>query len=352
MDMIFSKRATQIEEGIFSILNTKKEELLQAGREVYNFSVGTPDFKTPEHIMKAMEEACKDPDNYKYAMADRPEMLEAMKNFYKNRFGVELETDQIMSMYGSQEGMAHIALVMCDPGDVVLVPNPGYPVFGMGPQLMGAKVETYPLYEKNNFLPDFADIPEKTAKVAKFMIISYPANPVCSVADDSFYEKAIAFAKKYNVILLHDNAYSDIIFGGKEGKSFLSYKGAMEVGIEFYSLSKSYNMTGMRISFALGNKDVIQMFLKPFPDRRLSEMPKRWIPNIMDEPCTEQYITNILFHLWRKFRILPISKNILSNILTKRLGKGRNLQRMGQPGSHKVALIQRKYLGLILKPPK
>lgn len=262
MDMIFSKRATQIEEGIFSILNTKKEELLQAGREVYNFSVGTPDFKTPEHIMKAMEEACKDPDNYKYAMADRPEMLEAMKNFYKNRFGVELETDQIMSMYGSQEGMAHIALVMCDPGDVVLVPNPGYPVFGMGPQLMGAKVETYPLYAENNFLPDFADIPEETAKAAKFMIISYPANPVCSVADDSFYEKAIAFAKKYNVILLHDNAYSDIIFGGKEGKSFLSYKGAMEVGIEFYSLSKSYNMTGMRISFALGNKDVIQMFRK------------------------------------------------------------------------------------------
>ena len=212
--------------------------------------------------MKAMEEACKDPDNYKYAMADRPEMLEAMKNFYKNRFGVELETDQIMSMYGSQEGMAHIALVMCDPGDVVLVPNPGYPVFGMGPQLMGAKVETYPLYAENNFLPDFADIPEETAKAAKFMIISYPANPVCSVADDSFYEKAIAFAKKYNVILLHDNAYSDIIFGGKEGKSFLSYKGAMEVGIEFYSLSKSYNMTGMRISFALGNKDVIQMFRK------------------------------------------------------------------------------------------
>ena len=199
MDMIFSKRATQIEEGIFSILNTKKEELLQAGREVYNFSVGTPDFKTPEHIMKAMEEACKDPDNYKYAMADRPEMLEAMKNFYKNRFDVELETDQIMSMYGSQEGMAHIALVMCDPGDVVLVPNPGYPVFGMGPQLMGAKVETYPLYAENNFLPDFADIPEETAKAAKFMIISYPANPVCSVADDSFYEKAIAFAKKYNV---------------------------------------------------------------------------------------------------------------------------------------------------------
>lgn len=145
-----------------------------------------------------------------------------------------------------QEGMAHIGLVLCDPGDVMLVPNPGYPVFGMGPQLMGAKVETYPLYKENNFIPDFNDIPEETARKAKFMIISCPANPVCSVADDDFYERAIAFAKKYDVVLLHDNAYSDIVFGGKKGKSFLSYPGAMEVGIEFYSLSKSYNMTGMR----------------------------------------------------------------------------------------------------------
>ena len=262
MDIRFSERALGIEEGIFSVLNTKKEELIKAGRTVYNFSVGTPDFKTPDHIMKAMQEACKDPENYKYALADRPEMLEAMRDFYQTRFGVELMTDQIMSMYGSQEGMAHIGLVLCDPGDVMLVPNPGYPVFGMGPQLMGAKVETYPLYKENNFLPDFNDIPEETARKAKFMIISYPANPVCSVADDDFYERAIAFAKKYDVVLLHDNAYSDIVFGGKKGKSFLSYPGAMEVGIEFYSLSKSYNMTGMRISFALGNREIINMFKK------------------------------------------------------------------------------------------
>ena len=139
MDIRFSERALGIEEGIFSVLNTKKEELIKAGRTVYNFSVGTPDFKTPDHIMKAMQEACKDPENYKYALADRPEMLEAMRDFYQTRFGVELMTDQIMSMYGSQEGMAHIGLVLCDPGDVMLVPNPGYPVFGMGPQLMGSK---------------------------------------------------------------------------------------------------------------------------------------------------------------------------------------------------------------------
>lgn len=262
MDMTFSKRARNIEEGIFSLLNTKKDELLKAGRTVYNFSVGTPDFKPPVHIMEAMQEACKDPENYKYALADRPELLSAMQAFYQKRFGVSLETDQIMGLYGSQEGIAHIALALCDPGDLVLVPNPGYPVFGIGPELMGAKLATYPLYKENNFLPDFNDIPEETARAAKFMVLSYPANPVCSVADDAFYEKAIAFAEKYQVVILHDNAYADLVYGGREGKSFLSYPGATEVGIEFYSLSKSYNTTGMRISFALGNARIIETFRK------------------------------------------------------------------------------------------
>ena len=171
MDIIFSKRSQSIGEGIFSLLNTKKEELLKAGRTVYNFSVGTPDFHPPLHIMEAMQEACKDPENYKYALRDKPELLKAVRDFYRNRFGVELKTSQIMSMYGSQEGMAHIALALCDPGDMILVPNPGYPVFGIGPELMGVKSVSYPLYKKNNFLPDFEDIPEKDAEAAKYMII-------------------------------------------------------------------------------------------------------------------------------------------------------------------------------------
>ncbi len=262
MELTFSRRSQNIPEGIFSLLNTKKEELLKAGRTVYNFSVGTPDFPPPVHIMEAMQKACADPENYKYALADRPELLEAMRDFYDRRFGVSLQTDQIMSLYGSQEGMAHIALVLCDPGDVVLVPDPGYPVFGVGPKLTGAECMTYPLYKENNFLPDFADIPEKYAEAAKFMLISYPANPVCSVADDEFYQRAIAFAKKHHIVLLHDNAYADLVYGGKVGKSFLSYPGAMDVGIEFYSLSKSYNMTGMRISFAVGNRRIIKEFKK------------------------------------------------------------------------------------------
>ena len=262
MDFTFSKRAEAIEEGIFAALAHKKNELAKKGMEVYNFSIGTPDFQPPKHVMDAMVEACKDPENYKYAITDRPELIKAMQDFYQSRFGVRLEADEIMTLYGSQEGMAHVAVALCDPGDIMLAPNPGYPVFSLGPQLAGAKIETYPLYAEHNFLPRFEDIPEETARAAKFMIVSYPSNPVCSVADDAFYEELIAFAKKYNIIILHDNAYSDIIYDGREGKSFLSYPGAKEVGIEFYSLSKSYNMTGMRMSFAIGNREIIREFSK------------------------------------------------------------------------------------------
>ena len=262
MNFTFSKRAEAIEEGIFAALAHKKNELVEKGMEVYNFSIGTPDFQPPKHVMDAMVEACKDPENYKYAISDRPELIRAMQDFYQKRFGVRLETDEIMTLYGSQEGMAHVAVALCDPGDIMLAPNPGYPVFSLGPQLAGAKIETYPLYAENNFLPRFEDIPAETARAAKFMIVSYPSNPVCSVADDAFYEELIAFAKKYNIIILHDNAYSDIIYDGREGKSFLSYPGAKEVGIEFYSLSKSYNMTGMRMSFAVGNREIIREFSK------------------------------------------------------------------------------------------
>ena len=262
MNFIFSKRAEAIEEGIFAALAHKKNELAEKGMEVYNFSIGTPDFQPPKHVVDAMVEACKDPENYKYAITDRPELIKAMQDFYQTRFGVSLEADEIMTLYGSQEGMAHVAVALCDPGDIMLAPNPGYPVFSLGPQLAGAKIETYPLHAENNFLPRFEDIPAETARAAKFMIVSYPSNPVCSVADDAFYEELIAFAKKYNIIILHDNAYSDIIYDGREGKSFLSYPGAKEVGIEFYSLSKSYNMTGMRMSFAVGNREIIREFSK------------------------------------------------------------------------------------------
>ena len=256
----FSTLINDFKPGIFGALNEKKEELLKEGRKVYNLSVGTPDFEPPLHVMKAMEEACKDPNNYKYSLADMPELLEAVQYRYEKRFGVHVEKDEIMSVYGSQEAMAHIGMVFCDPDNVILVPNPGYPMFEMSGILAKANVEYYTIEEENGYLPDLDSIPEEVLKKTKYMIVSYPLNPVCVCAPDEFYEKLIAFAKKNEIVILHDNAYSDITYGDKPGKSFLSFEGAKDVGVEFYSLSKSYNLTGARISFVVGNKEIISKF--------------------------------------------------------------------------------------------
>ena len=260
MEFNFASRLDSFEEGIFSTLNDKKNELLRAGRKVYNMSVGTPDFKPAPHVMKAMQDACKDPENYKYALADLPELLKAVQYRYEKRFGVRVETDEIMSVYGSQECMAHIGMVFCNPGDTILVPNPGYPMFEMSGIMAKANLEYYTIKEENGYLPDLDHIPEETLKRAKYMIVSYPLNPVCVCAPDEFYPKLIDFAKKNEIVILHDNAYSDIIYTRKQGRSFLSFEGAKEVGVEFYSLSKSYNLTGARISFVVGNREIIEKF--------------------------------------------------------------------------------------------
>lgn len=256
----FSEMVNGFKTGIFATLNEKKEELIKEGRKVYNLSVGTPDFKPAPHVMKAMQDACKDPENYKYALADLPELLKAVQYRYEKRFGVRVETDEIMSVYGSQECMAHIGMVFCNPGDTILVPNPGYPMFEMSGIMAKANLEYYTIKEENGYLPDLDHIPEETLKRAKYMIVSYPLNPVCVCAPDEFYPKLIDFAKKNEIVILHDNAYSDIIYTRKQGRSFLSFEGAKEVGVEFYSLSKSYNLTGARISFVVGNREIIEKF--------------------------------------------------------------------------------------------
>ena len=256
----FSEMVNGFKTGIFATLNEKKEELIKEGRKVYNLSVGTPDFKPAPHVMKAMQDACKDPENYKYALADLPELLKAVQYRYEKRFGVRVETDEIMSVYGSQECMAHIGMVFCNPGDTILVPNPGYPMIEMSGIMAKANLEYYTIKEENGYLPDLDHIPEETLKRAKYMIVSYPLNPVCVCAPDEFYPKLIDFAKKNEIVILHDNAYSDIIYTRKQGRSFLSFEGAKEVGVEFYSLSKSYNLTGARISFVVGNREIIEKF--------------------------------------------------------------------------------------------
>lgn len=260
MEFTFAKRLESFKPGIFAVLNEKRLEMETCGKKVYNLSVGTPDFQPPAHVMEAVSKAAMKPENYKYSLVDIPELLDAVAGFYNRRFGVELSSDEIMSVYGSQEGMTHIGLALCDPGDMVLVPNPGYPIFEIGPFLCGAKPVYYDLDRNNNFLPDLTKIPKAVAQAAKFIVVSYPLNPVCAAAPDSFYEELIRFARENELIVIHDNAYSDIIFGGRQGRSFLSFKGAKEIGVEFYSLSKSFNFTGARMSFVVGNRQIIEKF--------------------------------------------------------------------------------------------
>lgn len=260
MNIKFAHRMKDYEAGIFQVLNEKKDEAERQGRMIYNLSVGTPDFPPAAHVVEAVVKASAKPENYKYALIDIPELIEAVQTRYKKRYGVTLQKDEIMSVYGSQEGIAHICLSLCDPGDVVLVPNPGYPIFGIGPSLAGAEVVTYDLKEEDHYLPDLDGMAEEVLARAKCMIVSYPLNPVCKAAPDEFYEKLIPWAAAHEILIIHDNAYSDIIYDGREGKSILRIPGAKETAVEFYSLSKSFNYTGARVSFLTGNKDVVACF--------------------------------------------------------------------------------------------
>ncbi|MGM9615032.1 MAG: aminotransferase class I/II-fold pyridoxal phosphate-dependent enzyme [Oscillospiraceae bacterium] len=260
--MQLSKRMNRFGDEIFGALNERRLALEKEGRTIYNMSVGTPDFKPAPHIVQALTDAAQDPDSWKYALRDLPELLDAVCAYYKRRFDVTITPDMICSCYGSQEGMGHIGLALCDEGDTVLLPTPCYPVFIAGAQMAGAEPYYYPMTKENGFLPDVKSIPEEVARRAKYMIVSLPSNPTGSVGNDAVYREVIEFGKKYDIVILHDNAYSDIIFDGAYGGSFLQYPGAAEVGAEFFSLSKSFNLTGARISFLIGRPDVVGAFRK------------------------------------------------------------------------------------------
>lgn len=252
-----SSRLDHYKTGVFAALTIKQNELKAKGRTVYPLFVGTPDFKIDTEIASALAEASKNPENFKYSLIDSDEMLTAVCSYYKKRYNTEITKDIITSVNGSQDGICHLALAMCDPGDTVLLPDPGYPVFEAGAYLSGANIYYYPLVKENGFLPKISDIPEEVLKKAKFITVSYPSNPCGAAATKEMYVELISYAKKYGFYIINDNAYSDIIFDGREGFSFLSIPGAKEVGVEFFSLSKSFNTTGARISFCIGNKEIV-----------------------------------------------------------------------------------------------
>ncbi len=262
--MRFADRIEKLPPYLFAQISKKVAAKKAQGIDVVSFGIGDPDLPTPQHILDALAEAAREPANHRYPETEGlPDFRRAVAAWYERRFGVRLDADkEVMSLIGSKEGIGHIALCFIDPGDVALVPDPAYPVYAIGTMFAGGEAYTLPLTEDNGFLPDLDAVPGDVASRAKVLWLNYPNNPTGAVADVDFFERAVAFAKKHDIAICHDGPYSEVAYDEYVPVSFLQAKGAMDVGIEFHSLSKSYNMTGWRIGMAVGNPRIIDALMR------------------------------------------------------------------------------------------
>lgn len=257
--MNFAKRLSRLSTGIFSEISCLAQEHARQGGDVINLSVGSPDRGPAPHILSALSAAAADPSLYGYALSEGMlNFKKAVAQWYGQRFDVSLDPEQeVLSLMGSQDGLGHIFLSFLDPGDIALLPDPGYPVYSAGVIVADGEIYPMPLLKENAFLPDLAAIPESVARAAKIMVLNYPNNPLTAVADLDFFAKVVDFAKEYEIIVIHDVAYSELAYDGYRPVSFLQVPGAKDVGVEFHSLSKTYNMAGCRIAFIVGNSKVV-----------------------------------------------------------------------------------------------
>ena len=244
---------------LFARIDEMKAEQQKKGVDIIDLGVGDPDLPTPAPVVEALCKAAKDPANHHYpSYVGMPAYRSAVADWYRQRFGVRLDPGkEVVALMGSKDGIAHIAEAFVNPGDYVLAPSPGYPVYRTGTLFAEGCVHDMPLVRENNFVPVLADIPKKVAKAAKLMYINYPNNPTAAVAPPGFYKEVVDFATEHDIIVVSDNAYSEIAYDGYRAPSFLETKGAMEIGIEMHSLSKTYNMTGWRIGMAVGNAEIL-----------------------------------------------------------------------------------------------
>ena len=260
MDIIKSNRLANLPPYLFKEIDRQKEEVRQRGVDIIDLGVGDPDLPTPIHIIEALNQAALNPRNHRYpSYSGMAEFNQAVARWYKRRFHVNLDAEkEVVTLIGSKEGIAHIPLAFINPGDWALVPSPCYPVYPTGVQFAGGKAYFMDLLKENDFLPDLDAVPVEMAKNAKLMFLNYPNNPTSAIAGREFFENAVSFAKSNNIIVCHDAAYTEMAFDGYQPMSFLEAEGAKEVGIEFHSLSKTYNMTGWRLGFAVGHPEIIE----------------------------------------------------------------------------------------------
>ncbi len=259
---IFKKadRLGRLPPYLFKEIDRKKSEVMARGVDIIDLGVGDPDFPTPPHIIEALKRAVDEPANHRYpTYSGMGDFKEVVAKWYEERFGVKLDSEtEVVSLIGSKEGLAHFPLAFVNPGEVALVPTPAYPVYHIAVLFAGGESFFMPLLRENNFLPDLDAIPGETASRARIMFINYPNNPTSAVADLGFFSRVVEFARENEILVCHDAAYTEMAFDGFCAPSFLEAEGAMEVGVEFHSLSKTYNMTGWRIGFAVGNSKAIE----------------------------------------------------------------------------------------------
>jgi LL-diaminopimelate aminotransferase len=254
-----AQRIQELPPYLFAEIDKKKNALKARGMDIISLGIGDPDLPTPAHIVAKLREAAANPANHRYPDYEGlPSFRQAAANWYRSRFGVSLDPErEVVSLIGSKEGIAHMPIAWVDPGDVVLCPDPGYPVYAVGTGFCGGVVHRMPLLKQNGFFPDLEAIPAGVTHGAKMMWLCYPNNPTSATATRAFFRQAIDFARTHEIIVCHDAAYSEIYFDGEKPISFLEIDGAREVGIEFHSLSKTYNMTGWRVGFAVGNAELV-----------------------------------------------------------------------------------------------
>jgi LL-diaminopimelate aminotransferase len=262
--MRLSNRINDLPPYLFVAISRKVAARRAAGKEVISFGIGDPDLPTPSHIIESIRSAALNPANHRYPETEGlSELRKAISGWYTRRFSVDLNPDtEVLPLVGSKEGIGHMSLCLVDPGDIALVPDPGYPVYAVGTRLAGGSVYYLPLLEKNGFVPDLKDIPDDMAKRAKVVWINYPNNPTGAIAPPGFYESIVKFAKANGMVVCHDSPYSEVCYDGYRPSSFLQTPGAMEVGIEFHSFSKTYNMTGWRIGMAVGNQHLVNALFR------------------------------------------------------------------------------------------
>lgn len=310
--MNLANRIDKLPAYLFAEISRKIAEKRAQGVDVISFAIGDPDLPTPGHLIAALNEASQDPANHQYPESDGlPELRAAIARWYEKRFGVTLDPDkEVLPLIGSKEGIGHIAFCFIDPGDVALVPDPGYPVYSVGTVLAGGEPYYLPLTEENDFLPDLDSVPADVARRAKVLWLNYPNNPTGAVADIQFFGWAAAFARRHGLAVLHDGPYSEVAFDGYRPASFLQAEGAREVGIEFHSLSKSYNMTGWRIGMAVGNARIIDALarLKSNLDSGIPQAIQRMAIAALDGPqdCIEEH--NRIYQRRRDRLVAGLSK--------------------------------------------